>query len=410
MAFRRAAGQILRSLPYLLHRISGLLAQRPFTGVPPDAGRLDRSGKILLIRLDAIGDLLMTTPAIGALRKKFPQAEIHLLVQNHIAPLARTIPGADRVHTLPCGFLLRGESLVENAWAWFREIWAIRREGFSLAIDFTGLFQSGAAAWLSGAPIRLGFRKTNRFGFFTADGLGHFYTHEWEADETAHVADRMNTLARAVGAADFEAGWQMNPSQSARTGGEGLLAEKGYTPGSARLVIVHPGSKWPPKRWKESNFAEVIDRLQNGGARVALAGGPADGAVIEKIRAACKTHPMILWPPAPLETLSGILLAADCFLGNDSGPMHLAAAAGVPIVAIFGPTSPEISGPRGSETALFYDRLDCSPCPVYFTRDHCHRGHNYCLDGISPAQAAVAVERFLEKRAPAAEKPLHPAS
>ena len=280
MAFRRIAGQILRSLPYLFHRLTGLLARPPFTGVPPDAGRLDVIGKILLIRLDAIGDLLMATPAIGALRLRFPEAEIHLLVQSGIAPLASAIPGVDRVRALPCGFLMRGASLLKNAGAWLREMRAIRAEGFSLAIDFTGLFHSGAAVWLSGAPVRLGFRKTNRFGFFSAEGLGHFYTHEWEVEESSHISERLNAMARAVGAANFETGWKLAPGESARARAGAALAEKGFTPGSAPLVLVHPGAKWPPKRWEESNFSKVIDRLQEGGARAALAGGPGDLAII----------------------------------------------------------------------------------------------------------------------------------
>jgi len=132
-------------------------------------------------------------------------------------------------------------------------------------------------------------------------------------------------------------------------------------------VMLHPGAKWPPKRWAAENFAEVIDRLQEKGCRVAVIGGPGEEEIIETIRRSRRTSPVYLWPPEPMETIWGLMEKADAFLGNDSGPMHLAAA-GTPVVALFGPLSPHRYAPPGERITIFYSALKCSPCPMYFSK------------------------------------------
>ncbi len=91
-----------------------------------------------------------------------------------------------------------------------------------------------------------------------------------------------------------------------------------------------------------------------------------------------------------------ILINTDVFIGNDSGPMHLAAAAGTPIAALYGPTHPQRCAPRGSEFVPLYASLDCSPCPLYFSNNLCHRGHNYCMDEIDPVEVAAAVVNLVK--------------
>ncbi|MEK6711515.1 MAG: glycosyltransferase family 9 protein, partial [Nitrospinota bacterium] len=166
------------------------------------------------------------------------------------------------------------------------------------------------------------------------------------------------------------------------------------------LVVVCPGGKWPPKRWGERRFAEAVDLLQRRGWRAALAAGPGEKDMLDALRGACAAPPAAIWPPPPIGTLAALLEKADVFLGNDSGPMHIAAAVGTPVVALFGPTAPARTGPRGSPFIPLYAALECSPCPLYFTPTRCQRGHNYCMDGFRPADVAAAVELSIERRRP----------
>lgn len=400
MRLQVVAGKFLRSLPYFVYRLIRLLTRAPQRDAFPSSETMESVRRVLIIKLDALGDLLMTSPAIRSIRRRFPMAEVHLLVQTGVAPLARFLPGVEAVESLPCGFLLRGGKRLRRSLAWLLALGRLRRRRYDLILDFSGLFHSAAAAWAGGAPLRLGFYRHVPLGFFSTEGFGHFYTHEFALEETTHYADRMLRLAAAAGAESDPGGWRIHLTEDQRGAAGRLLAESGIGKGDGPLVVVSPGAKWAPKRWGEPRFAEVVDLLQERGWRAVLMAGPDEKGLLDSLRGACRTSPAAIWPPAPLGTVAALMEKADAFLGNDSGPMHMAAAVGTPVVAVFGPTVPGRTGPRGSPFIPLYAALECSPCPLYFTRDHCHRGHNYCMDGFRPPDVAAAVELSIERRRP----------
>ncbi|MBI3126371.1 MAG: glycosyltransferase family 9 protein [Candidatus Tectomicrobia bacterium] len=400
MRMRFLLARTLRSIPYWIYRAVRLLTRPPQRDLFPSSEMMESVRRILLIKFDALGDILMTSPAIRAIRRRFPVAEIHLLTQTGVAPLARFLPGMDAVESLPCGFLLRGGRRLRRALAWVPASVRLRRARYDLILDFSGLFHSAAAAWIAGAPVRMGFYRHIPLGFFSTDGFGHFYTHEFALDENAHYADRMSRLAAAAGAAPDAGGWRLHLTGDLREAAARLLAENGIGEGGGPLVAVCPGAKWPPKRWSEAGFAGVVDLLQERGWRAVLLAGPDEKDLLDEMRRACRTAPAAVWPPAPLGVLAALLEKADAFLGNDSGPMHMAAAVGTPVIALFGPTPPWRTGPRGSPFIPLYAGLECSPCPLYFTRDRCERGHNYCMDDFRLHDVAAAVELSIERRLP----------
>ena len=398
MILRSAAAKLLRSFPHLVHRAAGLfcreaLWETPPRFPPPDAFRRpDAVRRVLVIRLDAIGDFLMSTPALRALRNRWPEADLRVLVQPGVAALARDLEWIDGVETLPCDFLMRGAGWVSGAARWVSVLWRLRRARVDLAVDFTGLFHSAAAAWATGAPVRMGFRRRLALGCFQTEGFGRFYTHAYPPAEGVHVSRELNLLVGVLGAEAGEGGWEMNVSREARREAGRIFSRAGIDPVRAPLVFVHPAGKWPPKRWPAARFAETLDILHDRGWQAVVNLGPGEEDILEALRRAGRTSPALLWPPVPLPVLGALLERADVFLGNDSGPMHMAAAVGTPVVALFGPTDPERSGPKGGPAAILYERLECSPCRMYFTRDRCRRGHNYCMDGFRPSAVAAAVE------------------
>ncbi len=408
MNLRQFAGKLLRSIPFLIVQGSRLMARTPPAASPPSPDSLREVRKILVVRLDAIGDFLMTTPALRSLQKRFPSARMDILVQPGVAAVAKTFPGIHDLHTLRCQFLIPGGRRLPGILEWIAKLIELRRRRYDLVVDFSGLFHSAAASWATGARIRIGFRHPIPTGFFTLNGFGGWHSHVVEANESIHIADQMLLLPLALGGAPDSGGWE--PSHESDSAAETVLKLSGITPDDGPLVFLHPGGKWPPKRWSAKNFAAVIDILQEKNIRVAVIGGPGDDSLVDEIRTNCRTAPIFLWPPEPLETIRGVLKRSDVFLGNDSGPMHMAAAAGTPVVALFGPTDPKRSAPRGSEFIPFYAALDCSPCPLYFSKNLCHRGHNYCMDNFDPAEVAAAVANLTResghpRRTPSSSRP-----
>jgi lipopolysaccharide heptosyltransferase II len=359
---------------------------------------LESVREILAIRLDARGDFLMTTPALRALRRRWPDAKLHVLVQPGVAAFAQRVPWVDHVETLPCNFLMRLTLWGAGISRWLSGLRKLGRQEYDLVVDFSSLFHSAVAAWATQAPVRVGFRRNLPMGYFRTNGFRYFYTHEIPPGEELHIADEMNLLAAFVGAIPDEGGWEVGLERRDREEAHRILAQAEIDPEKGPFVILHPGSKWPPRRWSPICFAETLDILLEQGWSALVMGGPGDHEMVEAIRDACRTSPAILWDLKPLGTVCALMEKADVVVGNDSGPMHMAAAVGTPVVAIFGPTLPTRSGPRGSSVTTFYSDLECSPCQQYFTRDRCHRGHNYCLDDYRPSAVAAAVELAVDSR------------
>lgn len=396
MNLRQIAGKLLRSIPYLIYQSFRLMARKIPGGAAPSSDSTKNVRKVLIICLDAIGDFLMATPALRSLQKHFPAAQMDIIVQPGVAAVAKDFPGVQNLQTLRCQFLIRGGGRLSGIAEWISKLLALRRRKYDLIVDFSGLFHSAFTARLIGAPLRIGPRREIPLGFFKVTGWGHFYTHEVELGEEEHHADKINKLATALGAEADSGGWGSGLTEKKGLGAEETRLPDGIPPGDKFWVLIHPGAKWPPRQWSPKNFSEVIDILTERGLLPIVTAGPGEEALMNAIRQHAKSSPTILWPPTSLDTFWGFLRMADTFLGNDSGPMHLAAAAGTPIVSIFGPNSPERVGPRGSPFIPFYSALECSPCRQYFERDKCHRGHNYCMDEYDPHEVAAAVVKLAQ--------------
>ena len=188
----------------------------------------------------------MITPALRSLKKRFPDAQIDLLVQFGVAPLAETFPNIHCIHSLPCGFLLRGGRRLAGVAAWFLKLFELRRNEYNLIIDFMGLFHSAAAAWMSRAPLRIGHRRDISLGYISLSTFGHFYTHEIGSEKEDHLADQMALLPAALGAPIDREGWEvvitaeMEKAAASRLHLDGADSEKGP------FVLIHPGAKCPP--------------------------------------------------------------------------------------------------------------------------------------------------------------------
>jgi len=350
--------------------------------------------RVLLLRLERIGDLLMTREAIALARAAWPDAQIDLAVGSWNAPLARLIPGIATVHTLDVPWLARegqGQGwpeLMRRARAW-------KPLGYDVVLNFEPDIRSNALAWLTGAP--------HRIGYWTGGG-GAFLTHAAAFEATAHVGVNAERLVRA--AADAT-GTETN---AARPGPAHLqlpdaARDRARTLVSALrrpIVGIHVSGGRESKQWHLDRFADVARQLvRDHGASIVLTGSEADRAMVAHVTTALGDVPVVNAAGAlTLVELAGLLAALDVFVTSDTGPMHLASAVGTPVVALFGPADPRRYGPRAARERILRVDLPCSPCgQVRLPPVRC-RGHvPDCMDGIQVAAVVAAAAELLEQLA-----------
>lgn len=303
--------------------------------------------RIAIVRLSAIGDVVHTLPALHCLRRHLPQAWICWIVEAREQEILQGHPELDallpvntrlvrREMRSPGGALevgRKGRSLV----GWLR---ACR---FDVAIDFQGLIKSGLITWLTGAPIRIGFTAPH-----CRERANIFFTNRRlsPGSRELHVVEKNLSLLRPLGIDTSEVVFTLpeDPGSSERV--TQILQSQGWTPG-VPLLALNPGAGKDAKRWTPESYAMLGDHLADRlGARVVLPWGPGEETLVRQIQRRM-VHPAILPPPTSIQELVAMLRRCTLVVGGDTGPIHLAAALGVPTVGLYGPTDPSRNGPWG---------------------------------------------------------------
>ncbi len=308
--------------------------------------------KILVIRVDGIGDLLNSTPAIALLRENYPSAEITVLARPLNAAVLIGNPDVDRIRIFDRDGKHRG---VFAQFQFYREL---RRERYQLVVAIQTAMWSHLVAFLSGAPYRLG-RYQKRF----RSTLTHAWRGKYRKGET-HEVDRNLELVRLIchGAGNRKLVLHLSPDEIATA--KAQLAAWGI--GGESLVIgIHPGGSSFDKRWPEKRYAELADRLAHHyDATILLLRGPGEEALTDNIQKAMHS-PAITHAPETIRELGALLSCCDVVVCNDSGPMHLAAAVDVPTVAIFGPTDHVAWHPLSGNASVVRRDMPCWPCSAH---------------------------------------------
>ncbi|MBM4125040.1 MAG: glycosyltransferase family 9 protein [Nitrospira sp.] len=338
--------------------------------------------RILIIKPSSLGDVVHALPTLAALRDRFPLAHIVWLVKQQWAGIVERAEGLDEVWPVP-----------PSLSGWLSLVPRLRAADFDLVVDLQGLFRSGAMGWLSGSPARIGFANGR-------EGSPVFYTKLVSVPtQEMHAVDRYLLVAAALGAFVHGApAFRLRPLPADRETVGALLGRHGVSAKTA-WVAVNVSARWQTKRWPAPMFAAALDRLnQEGLGPVVLIGGPDEKSDVGRVMGQMKTAAVDLTGETTPGLLPALLQSASLLLTNDSGPMHVAAAVGTPVVALFGPTSPVRTGPYGQSHRVLRSGVACSPC---FSR-HCRNGLPLeCLTSISVEQVLEAV------RAQAARRPVH---
>jgi len=333
-----------------------------------------------------IGDAVMCEPAISALRRRFPEAELTLLVKPTVAELFTGHPAVPQILV----YEDRGQHAgLTGKWRLAQEL---RRGRFDLAILFQNAFEAALLAFLAGIPWRYGYATDGRRLLLSdpvpRPGRG----------AVAHQVQYYLGMLRRLGCEQTAASPRLVVFHEEDTAMARRLAESGIS-GAELLIGLNPGSTYGgAKRWLPERFAETADRLAGQfAAKVLIVGARGEESLAEAIAARIKAKTVVLSGRTSVRELMAAVKRCAVFLTNDTGPMHIAAAFGVPVVAVFGPTDWRTTAPFGSGHALVRQPVECAPCLLR----ECPIDHR-CMERVTADEVyQAAIVQLASKRASA---------
>ena len=345
--------------------------------------------RILVVRLSSIGDIVHALPAVAALGESLPEAEITWAVEQRYAGILegnRFVRRVLEIDTLGWRACWRSARTIEEI---VRSLLRLRQVRADVAVDFQGLLKSAAIARISGAPRRLGLQEH----WLREPAAAAFYTERVPAEGRHHVVEENFALAERLGARPVpRCQWQFPLPHSAAV--DRSVDERLATLGFRKFIVINPGGGWTSKRWPPQQYAELIREIEGEGHDVLVTGSPAEELMIRGILQQAQTRRAAYFP-STLPEFIALMRRASLWVGGDTGPLHLAAAVGTPIVAIYGPTNPARNGPFAlSDIVLRPEALGNQPD----ARTHWHRGEarrSAYLQGIPLATVRTAIRRRL---------------
>lgn len=353
------------------------------------------SPRILLVRLSAFGDCLHAVPALVALRRHFVGAEIGWAIEETSHSLLKEHPMVDHFHIFPRhAFKRRQGTFMErmNSLRSFRRDLASPK--YDIAIDLQGLTKSGFVSWWSGAKRRIGFRgedsrEINRI--FSTDRVA-------PPDEAVHVVEKNLSLLKPLGIdLPHKPEWVLPSYEREFMDIRPFLAQCGVVNADNSIrpyIIINPGATWFTKRWPSESFGEVAKGLtERHDLTVIVPWAGSDELKAAHIITSMGGKQAFLAPETNLRQLAALISKAAIFIGNDTGPLHLAVALRVPCVTIFGATDPFRNGPYGSGHHIQTGGVDCHPC----WKTTCERQDRACLTWVKPESVLESCSRTLDK-------------
>jgi lipopolysaccharide heptosyltransferase II len=337
---------------------------------------------VLAVRLDSIGDVIMTTPAVRALRSP-PRRRVTMLTSTAGAEAARLVPEIDRVLVYDAPWMKASPPRVDASFD-LATIERLRSERFDAAAIFTVYSQNPQPAallcYLADIPRRLAHSREPAYGLLT-DRIA-----DPEPERLVrHEVERQLDLVAAVGCRTSDRSLSLRVGPHAFDRADAVLATSGLVP-ERPWAVLHPGASAASRRYPADAFAVAAsDLAERHGWQIVLSGGPDDRDAVEEVRARMRSTTSVLPEDLDLETLAAVLHRAPLLIANNSGPAHLAAAVGTPVVELYALTNPQHT-PWGVESRVLYRDVPCRFCYASV----CPEGHHGCLRGVPPSEVVSA--------------------
>lgn len=345
-----------------------------------------RWNKVLVVQTSFLGDTVLTVPLLSEIKSRFPQTKLSVLCNPQARELLRDHPDIDEI-------IVDDKRRADKGWlGLWRKADMLKARGFTIALSPHKSFRTALLLFLAGIPYRVGFYQSKGWFLFNARVTRDAYRHDVE---------RNLSVLKAFG---------IEPEECNRTLQLETLAAVDETvartfqslgvDGSRLRFGLNPGSVWPTKRWTINGYAELVGLLKEHYAcDVLLFGGPEDAEIVAEIHRLSGDRCVSLVGKISLRELPAALSRCDLLITNDSGPMHVAVARGVPVVAVFCATTPSLGFyPYSSRAVVVEKELPCRPCASHGGR-RCPLGTEDCMRLIRAEEVFRAAERLLNGRA-----------
>jgi heptosyltransferase-2 len=356
---------------------------------------------VLVIRLDEIGDLVLTSPFLRELRRNLPDAEIDILVKRENVAVVENCPYVNRVRGVPVGrhpYFGR----LQRSWTALTVARSLRGRDYDLALvprwDSDYFYNAAALAYLSGARWRVGQRER----LFENRSSDSMFTNIIDNASLQHEVERNLEVLRGLGITPRESGLEYWLTERDDARAMALLETNGVA-ADTTIIVIAPSASHPRKRWPIDNYAAVVEWIQRAlDAHVVVVGGADDRSLSRAMTSGAKRSVLDLTGKTSLTESAAVIRRAHVYIGNDSGPLHIAAALGVPTVGIWcHPTSglpdksqsPTRFHPWGNESLILQPASPTAPCDATCESEVAH-----CIRQVTPGRVIEAVESLLRVR------------
>ncbi len=348
-----------------------------FNNDPGDAFK-----KILIIRLSAMGDVLLTTPLIRCLKQRFPDCKIDFLVKEAYGSLIQNNPSLHSIWKLPSG---------KGFWAFIHLCRQIRKKKYDGIVDLQMNIRSLIVRFFSRAKVKLRYKTWRGRRFL----LVHFHWNFYKI--CLPVPLRFLRTVASWSVRDDGLGLELKVDERAKSVVRSRLAERGIYP-KDQIVVLAPGASKMTKRWPSEYFAGLGDDLIQMNYRVVLVGGSQDRSICNRIAEIMENTPENFAGEFSLQETASLIDTSILLVSNDTGVMHMGSALQKPVVAIFGPTTHHLGfSPFRTQAIVVEKSLSCRPCSYHGT-DVCPKSHFRCMKDIHVKDVLEATQNLLHEK------------
>jgi len=332
---------------------------------------LENIKKVLVIKLRYLGDTVLITPVIKNLKEAYPHLELSALVPQNFAEILKYNPYLFEIISFAVNKAKSKKLLVKMKYN-MNFIFLLRQKRFDMILDLTNTDRGALFSILSGAKYRLGFNDEGRFRgvCFTKIAPVKF--------KDLHILDYHLSILKTLGLKNLDKRPEIFLSPEEKKWAKDFLGQKNRVLKSF-IAVIHPGASRKVNLWPQAYFAFIADRIKENKGKVVLVSSFTEKELLKIVISHMKHEPDVVNYHLSLRQLASVIKYADIFIGNDSGPMHIASAVGTKIVAFFGPSLPKHWAPYG-DNLIFFKNLPCSPCDRINCQD------NRCLKEIKPEE------------------------
>jgi lipopolysaccharide heptosyltransferase II len=333
---------------------------------------------ILFIRLYFIGDVLMSTPVLDALKRTFPEARLTVLIRKRARDVLLNNPNVDEIVEYDAV-----ERYHSPLWQG-RLALRLRRERYDLAVDLTGDLRSSWILLASEPAFRVGFNHA---------GTGFLLDRRIPYKAEAHGVDHLLSSVESIGVTTPDRSPRIYLTEDEVERADELVRGAGVE-ASRGFAGLAPGANWPFRRWPPERFGALARLISERlGMPSVVTGSEEDSLLAEAVVEHSGGSAVSLAGRGDIRGLAGVASRAAVFVANDSGPLHVAASQGTPVVGLFGPNTPEVYAPAGAPSRIVWHRYPCSPCD----QKQCVRKDDPCMAAISVDEVFEAVGSLLSE-------------